>query len=111
MMTSAPKARRSFTFSWLILSGRVKMQRYPLMAAAMARARPVLPLVPSTTVPPGFNRPAASAASIMARPMGSFTDPPGFMNSNFPYTGVRIPSVTRFRRTRGVQPTIWRTSS
>ena len=50
----------------------------------MASPSPVLPLVPSTMVPPGFSRPSASAASIMAIPMRSFTEPPGFMNSHFP---------------------------
>ena len=84
MTTSAPKARSSFTFSMLILSGIVKMQRYPRIAAAIARASPVLPLVPSTTVPPGPSNPRDSAASMMATPIRSFTDPPGFMNSAFP---------------------------
>ena len=39
----------------------------------MARAIPVLPLVGSTMVPPGFSSPEASAASTMAMPMRSFT--------------------------------------
>ena len=69
------------------------------------------PLVPSTIVPPGSRRPASSAASIIASPIRSFTDPPGFMNSAFPYTGVRIPSATRFSLTSGVHPTRSRTLS
>ena len=40
----------------------------------MARAMPVLPLVPSTIVPPGRSSPLASAASTMATPMRSFTE-------------------------------------
>src|SRR5690348_3771276 len=40
--------------------------------------------------------------------MRSFTDPPGLKNSAFAYTGVRIPWVTRFSRTSGVQPIVSR---
>jgi len=50
----------------------------------MASPTPVLPLVPSTMTPPGFNRPSRSAASMIARPMRSFTEPPGLKNSAFP---------------------------
>ncbi len=80
------------------------------MAAAMARASPVFPLVASTIVPPGLRRPSSSASSIMASPIRSFTEPPGFMNSHLPKTGVRAPSVTAWSRTRGVHPTMSRTS-
>ena len=38
----------------------------------------MLPLVASTMVPPGFSAPLFSAASMIAIPMRSFTDPPGF---------------------------------
>jgi hypothetical protein len=77
MITSAPKASRSFTFSRLILSGMVKMSRYPRGMAASASATPVFPLVPSTMVPPGWSVPRASAAATMASPMRSLTEPPG----------------------------------
>src|SRR6266540_5559289 len=40
--------------------------------------------------------------------MRSFTDPPGLKNSAFASTGVRSPCVTRFSRTRGVQPIVSR---
>src|SRR5438046_819179 len=40
--------------------------------------------------------------------MRSFTDPPGLKNSALAYTGVRIPCVTRFSRTSGVQPMVSR---
>ena len=82
--TSAPNARSSFTFSWLILSGMVKMQRYPRVAAAIASASPVLPLVASTITPPGRSVPSCSAALTRASPMRSFTEPPGLMNSHLP---------------------------
>src|SRR6185295_9515506 len=76
----------------------------------MARPWPVLPLVGSMIVPPGFSRPARSAASIIGRPMRSFTDPPGLSISSFARmsgcrsTGPRS-RVTRDKRTRGVSPT------
>ena len=53
---------------------------------------------------PAFKAPLFSAASMMARPMRSFTEPPGFRFSALPYTGVRIPRAMRCSRTRGVQP-------
>jgi len=38
---------------------------------------PVLPLVGSTIVPPGFSAPEASASSIIGSAILSFTEPPG----------------------------------
>src|SRR6266480_3184882 len=108
MMTSAPRARSRRAFSCDILSGIVKMQRYPFTAAAIASPTPVLPEVASTIRPPGLRRPSRSAASIIATPMRSFTEPPGLKNSALAYTGVRIPCVTRFSRTSGVQPIVSR---
>src|SRR3982751_4261830 len=66
---------------------------------------PVLPLVASTiVVRPGSIRPSASAASIIATPMRSLTDPPGLDISSFAYSST--PSgTTRVRRTIGVRPT------
>src|SRR3569623_769193 len=65
---------------------------------------PVLPLVPSTTVPPGFNLPSRSACSMIGAPMRSLIEPPGLKYSAFAYTGVRMPRVTRESRMRGVHP-------
>ena len=84
MITSAPNALRRRTFSWLILSGIVKMHRYPLSAAAIASPTPVLPLVASTMVPPGCSAPERSSASIIGTPMRSFTLPPGLKKSALP---------------------------
>ena len=53
------------------------MQRYPRIAAAIARPVPVLPLVGSTIVPPGLSRPWRSAASSIATAGRSLTLPPG----------------------------------
>ena len=84
MITSAPYALSSRTFSCDILSGMVKIHLYPLSTAAIASPTPVLPLVPSTIVPPGYSRPSRSARSIIGIPMRSFIDPPGLKNSAFP---------------------------
>src|SRR5262245_13569818 len=111
MITSAPRARSNRAFSCDILSGIVKMQRYPFTAATRARPTPVLPDVASTIRPPGLRRPSRSAASIIARPMRSLTDPPGLKNSALAYTGVRIPRVTWLSRISGVQPIVSRTLS
>ena len=106
MITSAPNAFSKRTFSCDILSGIVKMQRYPLSAAAMARPTPVLPLVASTIVPPGLSVPARSCDSIIGMPTRSFTLPPGLKKSAFPNNGVRMPRATRDRRIIGVQPIV-----
>src|SRR5437773_11775236 len=45
----------------------------------------------------------------MARPMRSFTEPPGLKNSALAYSGVRIPCVRLLRRISGVQPIVSRT--
>src|SRR5690606_33607554 len=58
--------------------------------------------VPSTTVPPGWSCPLASAASMMASAARSFTEPPGFMNSALPRISQPVRSLRRFRRISGV---------
>ena len=65
---------------------------------------PVFPAVPSTIVPPGRNRPRASASAMMASPARSFTEPPGFMNSAFPRMVQPVASDARRRRISGVLP-------
>jgi hypothetical protein len=103
--TSAPYARSIEIFSWLILSGITKMQRYPLSAAAIARPTPVFPDVGSTIVPPGFSFPSRSAASIIARPIRSFTEPPGFRYSSFARIVGATSAPIRSSLTIGVSPT------
>ena len=66
---------------------------------------PVLPLVGSTIVPPGFSLPSRSAASMMRDAMRSLLDPPGLKYSIFASTVAVMPSVTEFSLTRGVSPT------
>ena len=66
---------------------------------------PVLPAVPSTTVPPGSSAPLASASSRMPRAARSFTDPPGFMNSALPRISQPVSSLSSPSRISGVFPT------
>src|SRR6059058_438489 len=75
------------------------------MAAAIARPTPVLPEVGSTIVPPGFSFPSRSAASIIASPIRSLFEPPGFMNSSFARIVPGTSCETRSSRTIGVFPT------
>src|SRR3954451_4488142 len=71
----------------------------------MARPAPVLPEVGSTIVPPGFSRPSRSAASIIASPIRSFTEPPGFRYSSFARIVPGTSAEIRSSRTIGVDPT------
>src|SRR5207248_2609954 len=59
----------------------------------------------STIVPPGFSFPSRSAASIIARPIRSLTDPPGFRYSSFARSRAPPSGDSRSRRTIGVSPT------
>ena len=65
----------------LMLSGMTRMSLYPRTAATSARPMPVLPLVGSTMVPPGFSLPKRSASLIMFRQMRSLMLPPGLNDS------------------------------
>ncbi len=53
----------------------------------MANPIPVFPEVPSTMVPPGFNRPDCSASSIILTAILSLMELPGLKNSTLAYTG------------------------
>ena len=68
-------------------SGIVRMIRYPLAAASAARPIPVFPDVGSIITEPSFNCPFASASSIIAFAIRSFTLPAGLkyssLKSNF----------------------------
>src|SRR5215217_6168329 len=70
---------------------------------------PVLPEVGSMIVPPFFNTPRRSASSIIAMPMRSLIDPPGFARSSLIHTSFPGNSeYRRLRRTCGVLPIVSR---
>jgi hypothetical protein len=74
-----------------------------LIAATIARPMPVLPDVPSTMVPPGFNWPDFSASSIMRIAMRSLIELPGLKVSSLTSTSASVtPCVMRLTRTSGV---------
>src|SRR3990172_2227344 len=102
--SSAPNRCSRARRSTLMSSGMVRINRYPLTAATIARPIPVLPEVGSTTVSPGFSRPSRSASSIMARAMRSLTLPPGFTDSSFPRTMAHPDLTSRRSGTSGVSP-------
>src|SRR3954463_10146969 len=86
--------------------GSVSTRSYPLAAATKASAMPVLPLVASTiVVRPGSIRPSASAASIIATPMRSLTEPPGLSISSLANSDPGASGASRVSCTIGVRPT------
>src|SRR3954453_1403205 len=67
---------------------------------------PVLPDVASTiVVRPGSMRPSFSAASIIATPIRSFTEPPGLKYSSFTQTSPPAPPPILCRAPMGPPPT------
>mmetsp|Transcript_21180 Transcript_21180/g.73075 ORF Transcript_21180/g.73075 Transcript_21180/m.73075 type:complete len:269 (-) Transcript_21180:2-808(-) len=104
-MSSAPNAFSSPRRSIDMDSGMVKIREYPLDAATMASAMPVLPDVGSTkVVTPGVMSPRFSASAIIDRPMRSLTELHGFIISSLTTTSQPQPATTRLRRHRGVPP-------
>jgi hypothetical protein len=67
---------------------------------------PVFPLVGSRMVIPGKRRPSRSPASIIERPIRSFTEPPGLNDSIFTRTVAGIPALSRGILTNGVLPNV-----
>src|SRR5437763_10134421 len=75
----------------------------------MASPTPVLPEVGSTIVPPGLSFPSRSACSIIARPIRSFTEPPGLRYSSLARIRAWPAGESPSSRTIGVPPTRSRT--
>ncbi len=67
-----------------MVSGMVMIMRLPRAAAMAARPMPVLPEVGSMMTVFSSILPAATASSIMAFAMRSFTEPPGLNDSTLP---------------------------
>ncbi len=75
------------------------------MAAAIARAMPVLPLVASIRVSPGRMAPRSWARRIIDSAGRSLTEPAGLLPSSLASTTLLVLPGMRFRRTSGVLPT------
>src|SRR5258705_2131631 len=103
-MISAPSASRTTCFSRLIFSGIVMTIRYPYTAAASAMPIPVLPLVGSISVSPGWMRPFSCASSTMRLPMRSFTEPPALRYSHLASSSQPVSGPMLRNRTMGVEP-------
>lgn len=71
-------------------SGITMTQRYPLALHSDARHIPVLPDVPSTTVPPFVSFPLFSASLIMLAAMRSLLVPPGLRYSTYKREAPRV---------------------
>jgi hypothetical protein len=71
---------------------------------------PDLPPVYSTTVPPGFHRPSASARAIASRVIRSWKLPVGFSHSSFAGPSAQPGGATLPSRTREAFPIACRTS-
>ena len=89
-----------------MVSGMTMTALKPRAAATMDSAIPVLPDVPSTIVPPGLRPPDATASSMIAAPMRSFTLAAGLADSSLARTVACSPSVRELRRTSGVLPMV-----
>ena len=78
-----------------------------MTAATMARPMPVLPLVGSMMVPPGFSLPLRSASSTIDSAMRSLIEPPGLERSDLIQTSALSPN-SRLMRMCGVLPMVSR---
>ena len=76
-----------------------------MAAQTIASPTPVLPLVASTTVWPGFSVPSRSAASMMLIASRSLTEAAGLKNSHFTYI-VTSSGARRLILTQGVSPMV-----
>src|SRR5687767_4938519 len=88
-------------------AGITRIILYPLIAATIANAIPVLPLVASIKVSPGLISPQASALLIMLRSGLSFTEPAGLFPSSLTRIVLEPGAGRRCNRTRGVLPTVF----
>ena len=106
---SAPYAFKSLRRSTLIVSGMVRMSRYPLTAQIAASPMPVFPLVGSIMTVPAFTAPRFSASASMEYAARSFTLPEGLKYSIFASKrAFKRNSFCMFSSaTRGVFPISW----
>ena len=103
-INSAPAKRIISFFSLLCVSGITITVLKPIEAPTKAKPIPVLPAVPSTIVPPGFNLPEFIAFFIILNAALSFTDCPGFKNSALPKIIQPVSSLACLNFIKGVFP-------
>ena len=84
------------------------MHLYPFTQAASARPIPVLPLVPSIIVPPGFIFPSFSATSSIFKAMRSLIELPGLKYSTLAKTVQGSCFVILLSFIKGVLPIVSR---
>ena len=100
----APKAFITARRSTLIFSGMTKIIRYPRIAATIASAIPVFPLVASINVSPDLISPRISACFIMLSAGLSLTEPAGLLPSSLPKIVLLGFPDKRCNLTSGVLP-------
>ena len=104
-MISEPHISSNCLRSGLVFSGITQINLYPRTLAAIASEIPVLPLVGSRIVAPGFKRPSRSAASIIEIAVRSLIEPVGFRSSIFAHKRTFGAGERRGKPIRGVFPT------
>ena len=100
----APYDSMSLGFSVAASSGSMRCALHPSALATMARDTPVLPAVPSVTVPPRMSSPDSSASVRIRSATRSLTLPPGLANSHLIMTSQPVASERELTRIMGVLP-------
>ena len=93
-----------FFFSLLCVLGITIMDFIPREFPTKLNPIPVFPAVPSTITPPFSIFFSLRASFIICSAGLSFTDPPGFKNSHFPYISHPDISEASFNLIKGVFP-------
>ncbi len=75
------------------------------MAATMASAMPVLPLVASISVSPGLISPRSAARRIIENAGRSLTEPAGLLPSSLASRVLEVSPGKRWSRASGLLPT------
>mmetsp|Transcript_9617 Transcript_9617/g.37539 ORF Transcript_9617/g.37539 Transcript_9617/m.37539 type:complete len:225 (-) Transcript_9617:243-917(-) len=102
--TVAPNDSISRGFSIAASSGNAKCALHPSALATIASDTPVLPAVPSVTVPPSTSSPESSASVMILSATRSFTLPPGLANSHLIITSHPVAAERELTRIKGVLP-------
>ena len=101
----APHISNNWRRSGLVFSGITQINLYPRTFAAIASEMPVLPLVGSKIVAPGFNKPLFSASLIIEIAVRSLIEPVGLRSSIFAQRRTFGAGESRGNPISGVFPT------